>query len=175
MNPAPRRARKFLVFTLGETRFALPIEAIAEIVQPRPLTVLPKAPPFLRGLMRLREQVVPVLDLRERFGLPAGSSNRWVIVKRPALIAYQVDRVDEVADCPEGGLQPAPAAASALVPGDFIEGVLTAGDQGFVIALRPEMLLSSIEQSRLGQALPAELATGKQAELASENPAEPAK
>jgi purine-binding chemotaxis protein CheW len=158
MNPAPRRSRKFLIFTLGDTRFGLPIEAIAEIVQPRPLTVIPKAPAFLRGLMRLREQVVPVLDLRERFGLPAAPSNRWVIVKRPSLIAYQVDRVDDVADCPEGGLQPAPAAATSLVPGDFIEGVLTAGDQGFVLALRPEMLISQTEQATLGQVLPAELA-----------------
>lgn len=164
MKPAPRRARKFLIFTLGETRFGLPIEAIAEIVQPRPLTVLPKAPPFLRGLMRLREQVVPVLDLRERFGLPAAPSNRWVIVNRPSLIAYQVDRVDEVAECPEGGLMPAPTAASALVPGDFIEGVLAGDEKGFVIALRPEMLLSGNEQSSLGQVVPAELAAGNPAE-----------
>jgi purine-binding chemotaxis protein CheW len=151
--PLPAAAeRQFLVFTLADTAFGLPVESIAEIVQPRPLTVLPKAPSFLRGIIQLRNQVVPVLDLRERFGFSTGPAGRYVIVRRPSLIAYWVDRVDEVIRCPASDLLPPPPAAALLVASDFLDGVISQKDR-FVLVLKPEMLLTPVEQRLLGGAI----------------------
>ncbi len=142
------KARQYLVFVLGATRFGLPIEAVAEVVTPRELTALPQTPGFLKGLMRLREQVVPVIDLRSRFGLDESPVGRWIVVKSPSLVAYHVDRVDEVADCPDADLQPAPPAAAAFVPAGFLAGVFSR-DQNLVLALKPEMLLTRDEKAKL--------------------------
>src|SRR5262245_31007185 len=127
------KVKQYLVFALGGTRFGLPIESVAEVVTPRELTVLPQTPGFLKGLMRLREQVVPVIDLRARFGLEAPASGRWVVVKSPSLVAYQVDRVDEVAGCADAELIPAPPAAAAFVPAGFLNGVFTR-HENFILA-----------------------------------------
>jgi len=161
-SPAPAAERQFLVFTLADTAFGLPIEAIAEIVQPRAITVLPRAPSFLRGIIQLRNQVVPVLDLRERFGFPVSENGRFVIVRHPSLIAYWVDRVEEVVRCPATDLQPPPPAAALLVSSDFLDGVISQKDK-FVLVLRAEMLLSPAEQRSLGGAI----ATGAPAAGAS--------
>jgi purine-binding chemotaxis protein CheW len=150
--PAPAAERQFLVFTLADTAFGLPIEAIAEIVQPRAITVLPKAPSFLRGIIQLRNQVVPVLDLRERFGFPASDRGRFVIVRHPSLIAYWVDRVEEVIRCAASALLPPPPAAALLVSSDFLDGVISQRDK-FVLVLRAEKLLSPAEQHSLGGAI----------------------
>lgn len=141
-------ARQYLIFTLGATRFGLPIETVAEVVVPRELTVLPRAPQFLKGLMRLREQVVPVIDLRERFGIDASLPGRLLVVKSPALIAYHVDSVDEVVECGETELQAAPAAVAAFIPEAFMSGVFGRAG-GFIIALKPEMLLTREESGAL--------------------------
>jgi len=61
-----------LTFRLGAETYALEIEAVTEIVLPRPVTPLPRAPGFVRGVASLRGAVLPVVDLARRLGLPGG-------------------------------------------------------------------------------------------------------
>ena len=66
------RERNFLVFRLGDDEFGLPIEAVEEVAQvPEQITRVPKTPKFLEGVVNLRGDVLPVIDQRRRFDMPA--------------------------------------------------------------------------------------------------------
>ena len=69
---AQREERQFLVFRLGDDEFGLPIEAVDEVARvPDQITRLPKTPKFLEGVVNLRGEVLPVVDQRRRFDMPA--------------------------------------------------------------------------------------------------------
>ena len=70
---APRgEERQFVVFRLGDDEFGLPIEAVDEVARvPDQITRLPKTPKFLEGVVNLRGEVLPVVDQRRRFDMPA--------------------------------------------------------------------------------------------------------
>ena len=63
--------REVLLFTLEGQRYALPLEDVRELVRAVRLTPLPRAPAVVEGLLNLRGELLPVLDLRRRFRLPA--------------------------------------------------------------------------------------------------------
>src|SRR4029079_10550845 len=77
--------RQFVVFRLGEDDFGLPIEAVNEVARvPDQITRLPKAPKFLEGVVNLRGEVLPVVDQRRRFDMPAApqqGARRLVVVR----------------------------------------------------------------------------------------------
>lgn len=130
-------------FLVGDVMYAVRIEVVREIVNPLPLVDLPRAPATVRGVADYRGEVVPVIDLRDRYGLPPAPASRktkWVVLdvgpkraqgdKRPkAAIRYAalvVDSVTEVFGLAGGELRPAPP----LGEGDGmrgIEGVTTLG------------------------------------------------
>ena len=72
-----REERQFLVFRLGDDEFGLPIEAVDEVARvPDQITRLPKTPKFLEGVVNLRGEVLPVVDQRRRFDMPALDEQR---------------------------------------------------------------------------------------------------
>lgn len=93
-------AEQFLLFRIGEEEFGLPVAAVVEVARPpAKLTRLPKAPAFVKGVMNLRGQVVPVIDQAERFGstAAAGTRRRVIVVRLGALQAgFVVDSVSAV-------------------------------------------------------------------------------
>lgn len=68
--------RELLVFGLDHSLYAIAVERLREIVRMRELTRLPRSPAWLLGVMALRGEIVEVIDLRRRLGLPAGEPNR---------------------------------------------------------------------------------------------------
>jgi purine-binding chemotaxis protein CheW len=124
-------ASKFLTFALGEEHYGIAILRVREIIGLVPVTPLPKAPQHVRGVMNLRGRILPVLDLRSRFGLPpvAETKETCIIVVDAGLgdadssiRGVVVDRVSEVQDVPATSIAP-PPAFGAGVPLAFIEGV----------------------------------------------------
>ncbi len=104
---AERRETPFLVFVVGERRFALSAEEVERVLAAVEITPLPDAPSFLRGVINCGGKLVPVIDLRVRFGLPAkrtAPSDRFVFVRRRgafareegALFAFLVEEVEGV-------------------------------------------------------------------------------
>ena len=87
-------------FEVGGVRYALDIRRVREIMRPMPLLSLPHVPETIVGVVDHRGDVVPVIDLRRRFGLqPLGRERdaRWIVVERgERLFGLAVDRVDEV-------------------------------------------------------------------------------
>lgn len=100
------RHKNLVGFEVADVRYAAEILRVREIINPMPLVLLPGAPPSVVGVADHRGQVVPILDLRTRFGLPrapASGRTKWVVVSRGANareggrpVALIVDAVTEV-------------------------------------------------------------------------------
>ena len=93
--------RELLVFGLDRAAYAVPVERVREIVRMRELTMIPRAPAWLLGVVALRGEVVEVVDLRRRLGLGASTpdrSNRIIVLHGDAdrVTGLLVDSVSEV-------------------------------------------------------------------------------
>lgn len=154
---APQQARgeelQFVVFRLGDDQFALPIEAVNEVARvPEQITRVPKTPKFLEGVINLRGEVLPVIDQRRRFDLPAltdGRSRRLLVVRtehhRAGLI---VDSVSDVMRCFADDIEPAPSLAGEKVR--LVRGVINLDGTGrIVLVLDPAELLTRAERGLL--------------------------
>ena len=102
-----------VVFRLDKEEFGVPIDSVQEIVRvPEELTHLPKAPPFVEGVINLRGAVLPVIDLRRRLGMPAVErSDRqrvMVFLIAGARTGFIVDSVAEVLMIHKSAIEPAP-------------------------------------------------------------------
>jgi purine-binding chemotaxis protein CheW len=111
-------------FRVGGEDYAVDIMRVREIVQPLPITPVPRAPKFVDGVVRLRGEVIPVVDVRKRFGLPAappGRRAKYLIVKIAGRrLALVVDEVSEVLRIPRGELRPAPELVGLDAPRFFL-------------------------------------------------------
>jgi len=126
MSPSKHRPdpQKSLVgFTIGAVAYAVPIDAVREIVNPSPLTALPHAPAAVTGVAAHRGEVVPVIDLRVRFGLSPTTDTRrskWILVEvEGRTVGMVVDQVTEVFGTGGAELRPPPAFGE----GDDLRGI----------------------------------------------------
>jgi purine-binding chemotaxis protein CheW len=125
-KPACGRAGKYLTFDLAGEEFGLEILKVREIISMLEITRLPLTPAFIRGIVNLRGRVIPVMDLRARFGMPAAQDTRSscivVVCVGPVELGVVVDKVSEVMEIAEGDIDDVPAFGSA-VDTRFIIGV----------------------------------------------------
>ena len=164
--------QQYLTFLLSGEMFALGILNIKEIIEYGSLTEVPMMPKFIRGVIKLRGSVVPVVDLSARFGRKITEvSRRTCIViievqnndESKQDIGVMVDSVSEVLEIPRSEIEP-PPAFGAKIRVDFIQGMGKVAGR-FVIILDANKVLSIDELSMLGQA--AGLVPVEQAELAA--------
>ena len=110
-------------FVVGDIAYAVPIAAVREIVNPVPLAELPHAPAAVAGVADHRGEIVPVIDLRVRFGLaPLGDprKGKWILIEvEGRSVGLAVDRVTEVFGKGASEIKPAPA----LGAGDELRGI----------------------------------------------------
>ncbi len=139
--------RKFLTFLLGQEVYAVDILRVKEIRGWSPVTRIPQAPESLLGVLNLRGAVVPVVDLRQRFGLRAVEFNATTVIIVLSLanesghreFGVVVDSVQDVIDIDTAGIKPTPSVASSTA--GFIEGIAS-HDQQMLILLDTESLAS---------------------------------
>ncbi|HWA74123.1 MAG TPA: chemotaxis protein CheW [Polyangiaceae bacterium] len=133
----PDLQKSLVGFVVGEVTYAVSIGSVREIVNPVPLTELPHAPPTVAGVMDHRGEVVPVVDLRVRFGLPPINDPRrakWLLIEvEGRSIGLAVDRVTDVFGTGGAEVLPAPA----LGRGDEERGItgVTKHDGALVFVL----------------------------------------
>jgi len=148
-----RTELRFLVFRLDHNEFALPIDAVEEVARvPDQITRLPKTPRFLEGVINLRGEVLPVVDQRRRFDLPAttvGANRRLVVVRteqhRAGLI---VDSVSEVLRCSPDNIQPSPELTGDAL--GVVHSVINLEADGrIILLLDPSELLTRTERGLL--------------------------
>jgi purine-binding chemotaxis protein CheW len=104
-------------FVVGGQEYAIDIMRVKEIINPLPITPVPGAPGFMEGVIELRGLILPVVDLRKRFGLEAGPptrQNKYVLVALDGrIVALVVDAVREFLRKGKGDIAPTPT----LMPG----------------------------------------------------------
>ena len=151
---------QIVIFALGSEFFGADIAKVESIIKIQPITQLPHAPSFVEGVTNLRGKVLPVIDLRKRFGLPAqqaDKNSRIIVVSVDQTeVGMIVDEVSEVLTVPAGAVETAPAIA-ATVNSAFIKGIAKLGKNGesagqaerLVILLDLAQVLSTKEQAQL--------------------------
>jgi purine-binding chemotaxis protein CheW len=133
----PDPEKSLVGFSVGNVNYAVPIGCVREIINPTDVTRLPHAPDVVMGVADHRGEVVPVLDLRVRFGIAHGEDLRrtkWILVDVGGMtIGLVVDRVTEVFGTGGAGLRPAPS----LGGGEDERGIVgvTSHDGGMVFVL----------------------------------------
>ncbi|HEY8091864.1 MAG TPA: chemotaxis protein CheW [Polyangiaceae bacterium] len=130
-------SKNFVGFVVGDVEYAVAIARVKEIARPMPIVALPHPPPSVAGVADFRGEVIPVVELRERFGLapvPATRKTKWIVVDASGrLIALVVDAVTEVFGTGGAELRPAPT----LGGGDDLRGLagVTGHGAGLVFVL----------------------------------------
>jgi len=136
-----------VVFRLGSEAFSLRLHEVREIIMVGKLTPVPRAPSFLEGVLNLRGEVMPVLDLRDRFGLPrqpVTSVSRIIITPIGGVATgLVVDSVQELLQVELRRLED-PPRMTAVGANAFIEKVARTG-QGVVFLLNVQLLLTDVE------------------------------
>ncbi|NPV87449.1 MAG: chemotaxis protein CheW [Anaerolineae bacterium] len=147
--------RQLVIFELGEENFGVDISAVESIIKLQELTKVPHAPGFVEGITNLRGTVLPVIDLRKRFGMEkaeATKETRIVVINMDKIkVGMVVDSVSEVLTVPDTAIESTPAMVST-VDTAFIVGIAKVDDR-LIILLDLEKVLSTGEQASL-QALP---------------------
>jgi purine-binding chemotaxis protein CheW len=127
---------QYLTFRLGEEEYGVPILAVHEIKGESAITPIPNAPAYLSGVMNLRGTIVPVVDLRVKFGLPEVEHSRFtviiLVVVGARIVGMVVDGVTDVRNFPTTEIQPVPEIAPHVDAG-FVSGLARAGEKLFVL------------------------------------------
>lgn len=140
-------------FRIGSEFYALDILRIREVIRPQKLTPVPRAPDFIEGVINLRGAVIPIVDMRKRFGVAQRAADRKTRVIICALagkvIGLVVDEVAEVRRYVRQDIQPAPQFLRGK-GAEFFLGVCRR-DEDLVMLIDLERILSSGEQIDLKQ------------------------
>ena len=138
--------REVLVFVLGSEEYAVDILKVQEIRGYDKVTPIPAAPDFLKGIVNLRGTIVPVIDLRVKFGLaPRYDATTVMIVLRlgARVIGVVVDGVSDTLPLAAGDIKAAPGLG-AVVDASYLAGLATK-DGRMILLLDIERFLSSDE------------------------------
>lgn len=121
---------KYLAFKIGDERYGLFIMKVREIIGLLPMTRVPRTPSFIKGVINLRGRVIPVIDLRQKFGLPQVETTDMTCIivcqiDRPdgqLTMGLVIDEVSEVLDLSKEQLEPTPTFGADIDTG-FILGL----------------------------------------------------
>ena len=149
---------QLVVFMLAKEHYGVRIAAVESIIKLQPITAVPYSPAFVEGVTNLRGRVLPVIDLRKRFGLLAEESTkdtRIVVVEMSGtLVGMIVDAVSEVLRVPAESVE-LPSPIMTTVDSAFITGIAKVGER-LIILLDLEKVLSPEEKADLQVLQPAQ-------------------
>jgi purine-binding chemotaxis protein CheW len=141
-------SNQYLTFKLGEEGFAIGISRIREVLDFTDLTKVPRTPEYMRGVINLRGNVVPVVDLRLQLGMTAVEKtvDTCIVIVEVEIgtdllhVGMLADSVQEVVDIEQNQIEPAPRLGTRLKT-DFIKGMAKRDDK-FNIILDIDKVLS---------------------------------
>ena len=159
-DSAASKGGKYLTFALGKEEYGLEILKVREIIGYMDVTAVPRTPPYVKGVINLRGQVISVIDLRRKFAMEDAARTEQtciVVVEiaqagRKLSIGIVVDRVSEVLNIAAETIEDAPAFGTA-VDTDFILGMGKIGD-AVKILLDIDRVLTATEVVGLPQPEP---------------------
>lgn len=161
-------AQKLLSFGLGREEYGLDILAVREIIGLIDITPLPRTPEYVRGVINLRGKIIPVIELRTRFGMPTVEYTEEtciIVVDLPAdgetesrLMGVVVDTVREVLDIPLTAIEPPPEFGSSI-PMDYITGIGKVKDK-VVVMLDTTKVMNPVDAGVVSSALKSDVTLG---------------
>lgn len=142
---------QLVTFSIGEEEFGVDILKVQEIIRTMEITRVPRAPEFVEGVINLRGKVIPIIDLRRRFGLMSRDHDKHtriiVIEINQMIVGFVVDSVSEVLRIPANTVEPPPPVVAGL-ESEYINGVGKLEDR-LLILLDLDRLLSGEEVEML--------------------------
>jgi purine-binding chemotaxis protein CheW len=147
---------QYLTFKLGDEVFALDIGKVREVLDFTGVTKVPQTPDFMRGVINLRGNVVPVMDMRLKFDLSRTEKtvNTCVIITEidvdgeTTVVGAMADSVQEVLDLEPDQIEPPPRIGAKLST-DYVMGMGKHNDQ-FIIILNIDKVFSEIDLANTG-------------------------
>ncbi len=143
---------QLVTFKIGEEEFGVDILAVQEIIRLMQITMVPRAPEFIVGVINLRGKVIPVVDMRRRFGLPEverDSHTRIVVMELgQKIVGFLVDAVSEVLRIPADTVEPAPPVVAGI-GSEYLKGVGKLDDR-LLILLDLDNLLADTDLNGVG-------------------------
>lgn len=123
---------QIVICELSDEHYGLDIAKVLEIIRHQPITPVPRSPIFVKGVINLRGRIIPVVDLRERFGMPAADptkETRIVVTESGATrVGLIVDSVSEVLLLPEATVEATPEVAAGE-DAEYLRGIAKIGDR----------------------------------------------
>ncbi len=144
MMPDDYQTGKWVAFRLGDEEFAIAIEYVSIIERMKPITHLPHTPVHVEGVVNLRGEVIPVISLRKRLGMPPrelDDETRIIILQSSqGKVGLIVDAVTKVTEVASAEIEPAPTLIGS-VSAQYIVGVVKQGER-LVILLDQNQLVA---------------------------------
>lgn len=140
-------------FVVGNEEFAVPILTVQEINRMMQITRVPQSPMFVEGVINLRGRIIPVIDLRRRFGLETqnhNSDSRIIVVEvEERTLGFVVDKVQEVLRIEQRVVEAAPDMVTSL-QSEYIDGIAKLEDR-LLILLNLNRLFSGTQLAEIDQ------------------------
>ena len=133
-------SQKYLIFMAGHLKLGVVAEDVVEILNNQVITYLPMLPDFIRGIINMRGQMIPILDIRARLGMEPKEDDSLVVVINlgDVQLGILVDAVDQMLDIPKVNLLPMPANSTQLL----VSGMCSLPDgSGTMMVLDCEQLM----------------------------------
>jgi purine-binding chemotaxis protein CheW len=154
---------QYMTFRLGNELFALNVAQVRDVLEMSPITRVPTAPAYMRGVVNVRGKAIPVVDLRLRFGLPPAAetlSTRIMVMElmldgEVTMLGGLADSVHEVIEIQPRDINPPPSIAMRWRP-EFIMGMGRRGDD-FIIILDVNAVFASDEVAMVERLAAAEV------------------
>ena len=144
---------QLVTFSIGEEEFGVDILKVQEIIRTMEITKVPRAQEFVEGVINLRGKVIPIIDLRRRFGFTSKEHDKHtriiVIEINNMIVGFVVDSVSEVLRIPAATVEPPPPVVAG-VESEYISGVGKLEDR-LLILLDLDKLLSGEDLEALAQ------------------------
>ena len=141
----------FLSFKLGKELFAVNVDKVLTILEMRPITKVPNSPNYMRGVINLRGNVLPVIDMRLKFEMESTefTKNTCIIVLNIIIdndetqLGILVDAVDRVLEIKDSEIEESPTIGTKYKT-EFIQGMLKL-DSGFIMLLNIDLIFNTTE------------------------------
>ncbi len=129
---------QFVGFGIGKESFGVNILSVQEIIRSTDVTPVPNSPSFIEGVINLRGDIIPVIDLRKRLKLfdpDKSQQSNWILIPGIGnrIVGFIVDNVSEVLKLTEDSIAPPPGIVIAGRENQYIQGVCEIGDQLLII------------------------------------------
>lgn len=146
---------KYMTFKAGNEYYGLKIQYVSEIIQFQSITMVPETEDYIKGLINLRGKIIPVIDVRLRFGQDSFEYNERtciiVLIVNSVTVGLIVENIAEVVEIKEDNILPPPTIGRGdRQQGKYIYGIGKVGDT-VKLLLDPDKLLNDIDLSAVEQ------------------------